>query len=538
MKLERSHRPVLFGRRGAVASNHPVATQAGLDVLRGGGNAVDAAVAVALTIGVVEPQMSGLGADGFYHYHDAATGAGTVYNGSGRPPASASADGFMRHGMPLSGPASVSVPGAIGALFRMHQRHGQHPWSALCQSAIAAARDGFGATNTFRRFAAMGSDRLLQDRVSAAVFLRGGAIPAGGEYIVQPRLAQTLEELAEGGADSFYRGALARRLVADFTRAGVPITASDLAAWEPEEQQPIAVDYRGFTVRQTPPNSTGFTLLQELRIVELFDLAACGYLSAEATHLLVEAKKLAFADRERHATDPQHRAVPLEALLSDDHARALAAKISPHRAAQIPLRPMPPAGDNTTYFCVIDAGGNAISAIQSLNNAFGSGVMAPDTGVLLNNRMSCWHLDDEHPNMLRAGKRVRHTMNAPMVLRNGKVWALFGTPGADDQVQVNLQVATGLIDFDLDPQRVVEAPRWSSSQPGQEANWPHGGDDALTLESDTPAATVDGLRARGHVVRLVPPLEGSCSVACIRVLDNGAYAVGSDPRRDGWGGTF
>jgi gamma-glutamyltranspeptidase/glutathione hydrolase len=538
MRLERSHRPVLFGRRGAVASNHPVATQAGLDVLRAGGNAADAAVAVALTIGVVEPQMSGLGADGFYHFHDAATGAGTVHNGSGRPPAAVVVSSFTTSGMPLAGPASVSVPGAIGALHQMHQRHGRLAWSALCRPAIDAAREGFGATNTFRRFAGMSSDRLLQDRASTAVFLRDGEVPAGGEFIVQARLAQTLEELAAGGAESFYRGSLARRLVADFARSGVAIDASDLAAFEPEEQVPISIGYRGFTVRQTPPNSMGFTLLQELRIVEQFDLAACGFMSAEATHLLVEAKKLAFADRERFATDPRHRAVPLDTLLSDAHARKLAAKIAPDRAAQIPLRPMPPAGDNTTYFCVIDAAGNAVSAIQSLNNAFGSGVMAEDTGVLLNNRMSCWHLDDLHPNVLRPGKRVRHTMNAPMVLRNGKVWALFGTPGADDQVQVNLQVATGLIDFGIDPQRVVEAPRWSSNQPGQEANWPHGGDHVLSLEADTPAATLDGLRARGHALRLVPPLEGPCSVACIRVLDNGAFAVGSDPRRDGWGGTF
>ena len=199
---------------------------------------------------------------------------------------------------------------------------------------------------------------------------------------------------------------------------------------------------------------------------------------------------------------------------------------------------MPAGGDNTTYFCVIDSTGSAVSAIQSLNNAFGSGVTTERTGVVLNNRMACWHLDKGHPNRFEVGKRVRHTMNAPLVLRDGKVWAMFGTPGADDQVQVNLQIATGLIDFGLDPQRVVEAPRWSSSQTGQESNWPHGGNDMLTLEADTPAKTLDGLRAQGHALNLVPALEGPCSVACIRVLDNGAYAVGSDPRRDGWGATF
>ena len=264
-----------------------------------------------------------------------------------------------------------------------------------------------------------------------------------------------------------------------------------------------------------------------------------GFLSADAVHVMVEAKKLAFLDRERHAGDPRSARIPLERLLSADYAHSLAARIRTHAAAHVPLAGAHrSAGQDTTYFCVLDAQGNAVSGIQSLNNAFGSGVTLPSTGIVLNNRMTCWHLDPAHPNALQPGKRVRHTMNAPMVLRDGKVWALFGTPGADDQVQVNLQMATGLIDFGRDPQSLAEAPRWSSDQHGQEANWPHGGSDALTLESSMPADTLAGLRARGHHVVEVPPLDGPCSVAVLRALDDGGCAAGSDPRRDGWAAAY
>jgi gamma-glutamyltranspeptidase len=539
MQIQRAHRPVLFGRRGAVASNHPVASQAGLDVLRQGGNAVDAATAIALTLGVVEPHMSGLGGDGFYHVHDASRAAGQVYIGSGAAPRSARPEAFQAGGMPLWGPRSVCTPGAPGALFDMHRHHGRLPWKTLFAPALDAARHGFGATHAYRRFAANNAAKMRADTATAGRFLVDGQPPAGGHYILQPQLAETLLAFAEGGAESFYRGELARRLLADFRAAGVAITEEDLAECRPELQDPIAMPYRGYTVTQTPPPSTGFTLLQELRIVEQFDLSEETALSAATIHLLVEAKKLAFADRERHAGDPRHLAVPLEELLSEAHARELASRISPSRAAELPLTPAPRAsGDNTTYFCVMDAEGNAVSAIQSLNNAFGAGVTGASTGVVLNNRMTCWHLDPAHPNALQPGKRVRHTMNAPMVLRDGRVWALFGTPGADDQVQVNLQIATHLMDFGADPQSAAEAPRWRSDQPGQEANWPHGGDHSLTVEADLPAATLDGLRARGHTLKTVPPLEGPCSVACIRVLPDGTMAAGSDPRRDGWAATY
>ncbi|KAA2211556.1 gamma-glutamyltransferase [Teichococcus oryzae] len=533
----RSHRPLIMGRKAAVATNHPAATEAGLSMLRAGGNAADAAAAISLALGVAEPHMSGLGGDGFYHIWASAEARSVVYNGAGTAPAAADPAGFPQ-GMPLFGPASISTPGALAAVTAMHAGHGVLPWSVICQPAINLARDGVPVTHTYRAFAGLMRARLQADPTAAVTFLHDGEIPELGALLVQPDLACTLEEVAANGADSFYRGSLARRLAAGLRQSGALVAVEDLAAFEPEVQQPLSIRYRGFEVRQTPPNSTGFVLLQELKIVERFDLAALGEGSAELLHLLVEAKKLAFLDRERHAGDPRFRAVPLEHLLSDSYADELAGRIDPKRAASIPLQQPVPTDGNTTYFCVVDGNGNAVSAIQSLNNAFGSGTVAAGTGVLMNNRMNCWHLNMTHPNALQPGKRVRHTMNAPMVLRDGRPWAVFGTPGADNQVQVNLQTAVSLIDLGLDPQQIAEAPRWSSDQPGQGANWPHGGSDALTLEAGFPETALEGLGERGHNLNMIPYLDGPCSIACIRMLPNGVRMAGSDPRRDGWAGAL
>ncbi|MFT4064102.1 gamma-glutamyltransferase [Paraburkholderia sp.] len=524
-----------IGKSGAVASNHPVATQAGLDVLRAGGTAIDAAVAVSLTIGVVEPHMSGLGGDGFYHCFLAGDSDGVVYNGSGFAPAGLVTGGITS--LALRGRDSVSVPGAVGALGLMHAQHGTMPWAELAAPAIEAAKEGFGVTHVYQRFASKYASDIRFCPLSAELFLRLGEAPAIGEFIVQPQLAVSLEMLAEDGAESYYRGALAERIFADMCDAGVGITSGELARFEAEVQRPIAVNYRGYEVRQTPPNSTGFVLLQALKLVEARMPSNSAFLSADVAHTLIEAKKLAFVEREQFGGDPRQQPVPLDVMFDPRRLQGLAEKIDANKSATLPVRPS--AGDgNTTYFCIVDCWGNAVSAIQSLNSSFGSGVTLERTGILLNNRMSCWHLDSAHPNNLVEGKRVRHTMNAPMVLKDGQVWAVFGTPGADDQVQTNLQVAVGLIDFDMDPQSLVEAPRWSSSQKGQAANWPHGGDHALTVEGTFPEEARAELARRGHQLVEVPYLEGPCSVACIRVLDNGARVAASDPRRDGWAAAY
>jgi gamma-glutamyltranspeptidase/glutathione hydrolase len=530
----RSHRPLIMGRNGAVGANHPLAAQAGLDMLRVGGNAFDAAAAVSLALGVVEPMMSGLGGDGFYHCHLAATADAVVYNGTGPAPAAATPERFAT-GMENRGPLSASVPASLAGIAAMHAAHGRLPWAQVCAPAIRFAGEGFAATHGYRYFAQDNQAILAADPRSRVVFLARGEVPALAGWIVQPDLARTLEEIAADGAETFYRGRLAARLARGLAEAGSLITEADLAACQAEAQAPISVTYRGYEVRQTPPNSTGFTMLQMLKIAERFDIAALS--PADRVHVLVEAKKRAFLNRELGA-DPRHVEVPLERLLSEAQAERHAASIDLARAADLPLDEPPAGGGDTTYFCVVDRNGNAVSGIQSINGAFGSGVTAGDTGVLMNNRMAYWHLAPGHANRLAPGKRVRHTMNAPMVFRDGRLHAVLGTPGADNQVQVNLQVLVAMLDLGHDPQTALELPRWTSSQPGQGANWPHEGDGALTIETDIGNDVLANLAARGHDLKRVGHLEGPCAMQAIQVLPNGVRMAASDPRRDGWALAF
>jgi gamma-glutamyltranspeptidase len=422
----------------------------------------------------------------------------------------------------------------VAALGQMHGRFGRLPWRDLFAEAVAHARDGFGATRAYCHFADEYRRTLLVDRHAAALFLADGRPPALAAAIVQRDLARTLEEIAEDGAETFYRGPLARRFAAGLKAAGALVRAADLAQFRAEEQAPLAVDYRGHTVLEAPPNSTGFVLLEELKILEHFDVAAMGLLSADWVHAMVEAKKLAFADRERWGADPQSLDPPFDRLLSAEYTAGLAARIDPHRAARTasPARHM--AGD-TTYFCTADGDGNAVSAIQSINSGFGAGIIAGDTGILLNNRMAYWHLEPGHPNRLVPGRRVRHTMNPPIVLKDGELWCVFGTPGADNQVQINLQVLSAMIDFGLDPQQAAEMPRWTSHVSGQYANWPHEGPDELIVERRFSGEVREELTRRGHPVTTVGDLDGPCSVEIIRrEAATGMLIAGSDPRRDGW----
>jgi gamma-glutamyltranspeptidase/glutathione hydrolase len=527
-----------MGRHGAVGANHPLATQAGLDTLRAGGNAIDAAVAISMTLSVVEPGMSGLGGDGFYQVYTAKDATSRCYNATGGAPLAATPERFRAGGIAVRGPLSVSTMGLVAGVGAMHAAHGTLPWQGLFGPAIEHAREGYAVTHHYRHHANDVRAVLAADKRSHAVFLGGLdiGVPALASLIRQPDLARTLEEIAADGAETFYRGKLAKRLAIGMREAGVLVDERDLADFQPQQQDPIGIAYRGFRVTQTPPNSTGFTMLQMLKIAERFDLAALD--PVQRVHVLVEAKKRAFLDRERYGTDPRFGDVPLDRLLSDACADECAASIDLQRAADIRLAEKEAAVGDTTYFCVVDAEGNAVSGIQSLNSGFGSGVTAGDTGVLLNNRMAYWHLAPGHANRLAPGKRVRHTMNAPMVFKDDKLWAVEGTPGADNQVQVNLQVLTSMMDLGADPQTALEAPRWTSIQQGQGANWPHDGDGTLTIEPGFGADVLSGLEQLGHRLNRVGPLEGPCSVQAIRVTENGIRMAGSDPRRDGWAGAY
>jgi len=528
--LARSWRPLQIGRN-AVATNHPSATDAGIDILKAGGNAADAATAISLALGVCEPFMSGLGGDGFYHVFD---GRSFVYEGTGSAPASASAERF-RNGLPEVGPLSISPPGALAGLAAMHARHGRLPFRDVCTPAIALAANGVRVGHTYRRFASSNAWRI-KDRHTASIYLNGSGAPPLGAVVVNNPVATTLERLSQEGAESFYRGDLAKEITADFLDIGSIVTAEDLSATIAIERQPMIIDYRSFRIAQTPPVSTGFTLLQELALFERFDPWEFRNDPAALIHVMVEIKKLAFVDRERRGGDPTHALPSPEDLLDPQYIDRLVSQIDQNFAADRPIGQS--AHGDTTYFCVADAGGCVVSAIQSLNGPFGSGMMLPRTGLLMNNRMVCWHLEPAHPNCLAPRKKVRQTMNAPMVLRDGKPWAAFGTPGADNQVQINFQAAAGLIDFGLDPQQMAEAPRWSSDQVHQGANWPHAGESLLTVEASFPEAVLQGLADRGHALRVVPALEGPCSLEIIKIHQNGTKLAGSDPRRDGWARAF
>lgn len=531
MRTLRNHRPLIMGRHGAVASNHPAATQIGLDVLRAGGHAADAAVAISFALGVCEPMMSGLGGDGFMHVFEARSGRSRVYNGTGPAPLAATKDKFPG-GIPNNGPLSVSTPGLLGALDAMHRDFGRAAWSALVSPASKLAREGVGATHTYCTFANEWpgvKEALAADPFARQTFL-GHSV---GSIIVQKDLGNTLEEIASDGAETFYRGKLAERFCKELQAAGVPITRRDLAEFHSETVDAISIRYRDVEVLQTPPNSMGFTLLQILKIVEQFDIRAMS--EARRIHVFVEAKKLAFADRDKYADDPRSNDVPLDLLLSAARAADHAGRIDGSKARPVPLVSASGGGD-TTYFCVVDPDGNAVSGIQSNSAVFGSAVVAGRTGIVLNNRLSTFHLQEGHANELRPGKRVRHTMNSPILVKNGQLWALLGTPGADNQVQVNAQLVSALVDFGSDPQATVEYPRWSSNPVGQAGAASTNSN--LVIETSFDSEILSELRTMGHELQPVAPLGGPGSAEIIRIFDNGLRAAGSDPRRDGWAAAY
>ncbi len=533
-----------MGRRGVVASNHPLASEAGLAILRRGGNAADAYVAVATTLAVVEPFMSGVGGEGFALVYSVESGEATVINATGCAPLAATPERFAA-GIPQRGPLSTMVPGLVDGWCEVHRRFGTLPLPELLESAIYHAREGFGATRSFIRFTRETAEALAADSEAAALFLPGGSVPALGATIRQPAMARTLELLAAGGRDVFYQGETARALAGWMREHGGLIDLEDLRLYRSEIQAPIRTTYRGLEVLEAPPNSTGFVLLQELNVAEQFDLAEMGArdgdwpLTADLVHTLAEIKKLCFVDRERIGGDADAAEPVLEKLLSKGYAAELAGRIDPRRAVSRPVGSGPAAESDTTYLAVVDGEGNAISGIQSLNQFYGAAIIAGETGILLNNRMRYWHLEPGHPNRLAPRRRVRHTMNPPMVLRGGRPHLVFGTPGSDAQVQVNLQVATAVLDLGLDPQQAVEMPRWRSNQPGTEANWPHRLDDRLVVENRIPEAILSDLAERGHRVARVGPLDGPCSVNLLRHdSESGLWQAGSDPRRDGYALAF
>lgn len=517
----------MFGSGGVVATGHPLASSAGLAVLRAGGNAVDAAVAAGLVSAVVLPEMCGLGGDLFAVLHGP-TGTHSV-QGSGIAPRSLTLDQLRAAGSARSrGPLSVAVPGMVDAYFTLLSQFGTRSFAELVEPAIAYA-EGHPITPErivyIDRFASL----LREYPSSAAVFLPDGRVPLPGEVLRQPDLASTLRLLASGGRDVFYRGEISERIGTSMASIGGALSADDLATQATEITTPISTTYRGHTVYETCLPSQGQIVLEALNILESFDLSLG---SAEAVHLQVEAVKLAFADRHAYAKDPAFGPSPVDELLSKDWAARRAASIGTKASDDLPPGEFD-RGD-TSYLCVIDGNGTMVSLIQSVAANFGSGIVAGDTGVVLNNRASAFSLDPAHPNVFEPGKKTVHTLNAYLVADPGGTPVLVGgTPGGDRQPQWNVQFLTGLIDGGWDVQQTLEQPTWISSVGSGSARTANGF--TLDLEARFGTSVARELEERGHRVTVGPDFtpESSVGQQIARNPTTGILAGGTDPRSEG-----
>lgn len=544
-----------MGRNGMVSSGHPLASQAGVGVLMQGGNAVDAAIAVAAATSVVEPLMSGIGGDGFMMIYWKNSDEIKVVNATGASPAAATRDRFVPSGIPFKGILSVSVPGLLDGWIEAHQRYGILKLSQVLEPAIELAESGFPVSHKLAE--AIAADTLLCEfPTSRAVFTRDGIPLKPGEILYQKDLGKSLQIIAEQGRESLYSGSIGQGIDRFMREQGGLLTLEDLKGHNTRWQDPIFINYHGHDIYEAPPNSSGHVLLQELNLVENFDLNSLGCNTAESIHLMVEAKRMAFADREAYLADPEFVDVPIEGLLSKDYAAERAKSIDldvaatrvnpgepwtyqsggrpPKRISKVTASP-----EDTTCFVVVDRWGNAVSQLQSIQSTFGSSLIAGDTGILLNNRMTYWHLEEDHVDVLKPGKRVRHTMNPVMVFsRNGDTRDLklvCGTPGADTQVQTNLQVVTHVVDFGMTVQEAVEAPRWRHLQNPTESTYPHTTRDQINIEGRFGEKVFSGLERRGHKVVKIGDWEGVGSQVMIQVdHDEGALHGGADPRRDGY----
>ena len=526
-----------FSQRGMVASSHPLVTSTGLRTLARGGNAVDAAVASGLVASVVMPEMCGLGGDLFALVHDPAAdgGRGTVgsVQGSGIAPRGATIE-TMRAAhdgarMPPNGPLSVTVPGMVHAYFSLLERWGSTPFADLVEPAIDYAR-GHPISPVLISYIAKFEHLLRSLPASAAVFLPDGRLPEPGSVFRQADLARTLEALASGGAEVFYQGEIAERVSAYMEQVGGALRAADLKDHRTEHAAPLSTGYRDHTVYQVPLPSQGIIMLEALNIAEQFDLAELGVGTPAATHVLVEAIRMAFADRHAYCREPAAGPTPVEELLSEDWARQRAATIGDRARTDVPAGAFD--GGHTTYLNVVDGDGMMVSLIQSVANNFGSGVVAGDTGIVLNNRAQAFSLDDRHPNVYAPGKKPMHTLNCYLVAdAEDRLVVVGGTPGGDRQPQWNVQTVVGLVDAGWDVQQAIEQPLWVSSTPSG-APSPDGFE--LLLEGRVGDDFAQAMRDRGH--RVVVDADWG-SISGVQVIardpDSGVLAGGSDPRQEG-----
>ena len=520
-----SQRSVVMGFGGAVATSQPLAAQAGLRILLDGGNAADAAVAAAATLNVVEPMSTGMGGDAFALIYWAKEHKVYALNASGRAPYAATPEEYQRRGhssVPDRGILSVTVPGAAAGWADTVDRFGKLGLDRVLQPAISYAEHGYPVSPIIRESWA-GNLRLLQ-RTSEAreAFVRYGAVPRVGERFVSPDLAKSLRALADDGPEAFYRGAIAKAIVATSDKYDGLLTMRDLADHTSTWVEPIHTDYRGYRVYECPPNGQGIAALIALNILGACDLASLGFASTDAIHLKMEAVKLGMTDAARYVADPELAHVPVAHLLSLAYADKRRALVSLDQAIALPEPGVVPGSADTVYLSVVDGEGNAVSFINSLYDGFGSGIVAQGTGVALQNRGSLFVLDPEHPNCIAPHKRPYHTIIPCMVTQGDRLAICFGVMGGFMQPQGHVQVLSNIVDHGMDVQAALDAPRFQFNYRS-----------AFDIESFFPSNVYDSLRARGH--QLAIRSGGSFGGGQVIMVDpeSGALLAGSEPRKDG-----
>ena len=508
---------------GMAATSHPLATLTAIETLRGGGNAMDAAIAACAVLCVVEPQSTGIGGDCFALYAPRGGGEVIAYNGSGRAPAAAEADWFRDQGIneiDLQSPHAVTIPGAIDAWARLAADHGTRGLDDLLQPAIGYAENGYAVLQRTASDWAGSVDKLRASPASARIFLPGGDSPKVGDVHRQPELAETLRTIAREGRDGFYKGRVAEDIVDFLHGCGGLHSLDDFAAAGGEYVTPIHSDYHGYDIFECPPNGQGMIALIMLNLLSGFDFSDLDPAGVERLHLEIEAGRLAYRDRDAFLADPGLADVPVEHLLSAEYADELRKIIRPDRALDTLPPPGATAHEDTVYLTVVDRDRNAVSFINSLFHGFGSGLTAPGSGVMLQNRGAGFMVEPGHPNCIAPNKRPLHTIIPGMALEHGRVVMPFGVMGADYQPFGHTHLISNIVDFGMDVQAAIDFPRV----------FRHG--DTLEVESGIDEAVVKGLAALGHNTEITPDPHGGGQAIHID-WQSGVLTGGPDPRKDG-----
>lgn len=526
-------RSEVIAEHGMVATSQPLATQVAVDILKKGGNAIDAAIAANAMLGLVEPTGCGIGGDLYAIVWDAKNKKLHGLNASGRSPKSLKLSHFEKLGLskiPSYGPLPVSVPGAVDGWFELNEKFGKLPMSELLSPAIGYARDGFPVTELIAYYMHHTASRLGKYEGFKETYMPNGRMPAKGEVFRNPDLASTYEKIASGGRDAFYKGDIARAIAAYMKNQGGFLSYDDLAEHKSDWVEPVSTNYRGYDVWELPPNGQGIAALQILNVMELYDVEGMGFGSEDFVHHFVEAKKLAFEDRAKYYSDMDFNKTPVDWLISKKYAEQRKALIDPKRAAKR-FDAGPYKGD-TVFLTTADKEGNMVALIQSNYRGMGSGMTPNGLGFVLQNRGELFALQADHFNVYEPGKRPFHTIIPAFITKDGKPWVSFGVMGGGAQPQMHAQVVMNLVDFGMNLQEAGDAPRIlhsGSSQPTGEMMTDGG---YISLENGFSAETRRGLVQKGHVLREVSGWFGGYQ-AIMRDPVTGMYYGASESRKDG-----